>query len=224
MSTTISSTTDAAATLAALNASAGTGTGGVDAAQDRFLKLLVTQLKNQDPLNPMDNAQITSQMAQISTVSGIDKLNATLQGMVTSFSANQSLQATAMIGRSVLVPGTSLELQNGSAQGGIDLPQAADQVVVSIVDGSGQVVHKADLGAQAAGVLGFQWDGVTDSGASAAPGSYSFSIQAVQGGTKVDAVALKFGLVGGVTQGKDGVMLKVNGAGQVALSDVKQVM
>jgi len=224
MSTTIGSSTDAAATFAALTPPAAAGTPGVNEAQDRFLKLLVTQLKNQDPLNPMDNAQITSQMAQISTVSGIDKLNATLQGMVSSFSANQSVQATAMIGHSVLVPGTSLELQNGSAQGGVDLPQAADQVVVSVIDGSGRVVHKADLGAQAAGVLGFQWDGVTDSGASAAPGSYSFSVQALQGGDKVDAVALKFGLVGGVTQGKDGVMLKVNGAGQVALSDVKQVM
>ncbi len=224
MSTTITNTTGAAATLAALNSSGTAGTKSVDGAQDRFLKLLVTQLKNQDPLNPMDNAQITSQMAQISTVSGIEKLNATLQGMASSFSANQSVQATAMIGHSVLVPGTSLELQNGSAQGGVDLPQAADQVVGSVIDGSGRGGHKADLGAQAAGVLGFQWDGVTDSGASAAPGSYSFSVQAVQGGNKVDAVALKFGLVGGVTQGKDGVMLKVNGAGQVALSDVKQVM
>ena len=224
MSTTVTSSTDAAARLAALNSPNATATKGTDDAQDRFLKLLVTQLKNQDPLNPMDNAQVTSQMAQISTVSGIDKLNATLQGMVASFSANQSLQATAMIGRSVLVPGSALLLQDGAAQGGIDLPLAADQVVVSIVDGSGQVVHKVDLGAQAAGVLGFQWDGVTDSGANAAPGSYSFSIKALQGGDKIDAVALELGLVGGVTQGKDGILLKVNGAGQVALSDVKQVM
>ncbi len=172
----------------------------------------------------MDNAQITSQMAQISTVSGIDKLNATLQSMAASFSAGRSLQATAMIGRSVLAPGSALQLQNGVAQGGVSLPQAADKVVVTITDGSGQVVRKVDLGAQAAGVLGFQWDGATDSGANAAPGSYRFSIQAVQGGAKIDALALGLGLVSGVTQGKDGVALKVNGMGQVALSDVKQVM
>jgi flagellar basal-body rod modification protein FlgD len=221
---TIGTTTDAAATIAALSAPAASATSGTNDAQDRFLKLLVTQLKNQDPLNPMDNAQITSQMAQISTVSGIDKLNATLQSMAASFSADQSLQATAMIGRSVFVPGSALQLQNGTAQGGVDLPQAADSVVVSIVDGSGQVVHKVDLGAQAAGVLGFQWDGGTDSGASAAPGSYSFSVEAVQGGKKLDAAALVLGLVSGVTQGKDGVALKVNGLGSVALSNVKQVM
>lgn len=221
---TVGTTTDAAAALAAQAAPAAAGASGTSDAQDRFLKLLVTQLKNQDPLNPMDNAQITSQMAQISTVSGIDKLNATLQSMAASFSADQSLQATAMIGRSVLAPGSALRLQNGAAQGGVSLPQAADKVVVSIVDGSGQVVHKVDLGAQAAGVLGFQWDGLTDSGANAAPGSYSFSIQAIQGSTKIDAVALALGLVSGVTQGKEGVMLKVNGMGSVALSDVKQVM
>jgi flagellar basal-body rod modification protein FlgD len=205
-------------------APAATGTPGTNDAQDRFLKLLVTQLKNQDPLNPMDNAQITSQMAQISTVSGIDKLNTTLQSMAASFSAGQSLQATAMIGHSVLAPGSALQLQNGQALGGVNLPQAADKVVVSIVDGSGLVVHKVDLGAQAAGVVSFQWDGITDSGASAAPGSYSFAVEAVQGGNKIDAVALALGLVSSVKQGANGVMLNVNGVGSVALSDVKQVM
>jgi flagellar basal-body rod modification protein FlgD len=224
MTTTIGNSTDAAASLAAMTAPAAAKASGTNDAQDRFLKLLVTQLKNQDPLNPMDNAQITSQMAQISTVTGIDKLNATLQSMAASFSADQSLQATAMIGHSVLAPGMSLQLQNGTAQGGVSLPQAADKVVVSIVDSSGQVVHKVDLGAQAAGVLGFQWDGVTDSGANAAPGTYSFSIQAVQGSTKIDAVALALGSVIGVTQGTGGVALNVNGMGSVALSDVKQVM
>jgi flagellar basal-body rod modification protein FlgD len=224
MSTTISNSTDAAAAKAALTAPAATGTRGANDAQDRFLKLLVSQLKNQDPLNPMDNAQITSQMAQISTVSGIDKLNATLQSMAASFSAGQSLQATTMIGHSVLVPGTGLQLQNGMAQGGVSLPQAADKVVVSIVDGSGLVVHKVDLGAQAAGVLSFQWDGVTDSGANAVPGKYNFSIQAIQGDTKIDAVALALGLVNSVNQGANGAVLNVSGVGSVALSDVKQVM
>jgi len=129
----------------------------------------VAQLKNQDPLNPMDNAQITSQMAQISTVSGIDKLNSTLQSMAASFNVGQSLQATAMIGHGVFVPGNTLQLENGAAPFGVDLAQAADKVVLSVRDGSGLVVHKVDLGPQPAGVIGFEWDGVTDSGAIAAP-------------------------------------------------------
>jgi len=219
--TTIGSTTDAAA---ALPPAAASGTSATNDAQDRFLTLLVTQLKNQDPLNPMDNAQITSQMAQISTVSGIDKLNTTLQSMAASFSAGQSLQATSMIGHSVFVPGSTLQLASGAAPFGVDLARAADSVVVTIRDGSGQVVHKVDLGAQAAGVLGFQWDGVADSGANAAPGSYSFAVTAVQGGKPITATALALGLVSGVTQGANGTALKVNGMGSVALSDVKQVM
>ena len=223
MSTTVSNATSPTGVAASVP-QALAATPGADDAQDRFLKLLVTQLKNQDPLNPMDNAQMTSQMAQISMVSGIDKLNATLQGMVSSLGASQSLQATAMIGHSVLVPGTALRLQDGTAEGGASLPQPADKVVVSITDASGQLVHQADLGAQPAGVIGFQWDGATDSGAKAAPGTYSFSIRAVQGDTQIDAVALSVGLVSGIAQGQNGVELKINGIGQVPLADVKQVM
>jgi flagellar basal-body rod modification protein FlgD len=222
--TTVGSSTDAAATIAAAAAAGASGATGANEAQDRFLTLLVTQLRNQDPLNPMDNAQITTQMAQISTVSGIDKLNATLQSLAASFSAGQSLQATAMIGHGVFVPGSALKLENGAAAFGLELAQAADAVVLSIRDGAGALVHRAELGPQPAGVLGFEWDGATDSGAAAAPGSYSFALEAVQGGKKIDAAALALGLVSGVTQGKDGVALKVEGMGSVALADVRQVM
>lgn len=219
--TSVGSTTDVAA---AITATAASGATGANEAQNRFLTLLVTQLKNQDPLNPMENAELTTQMAQISTVNGIEKLNATLQGMVSSFNAGQSLQATAMIGRGVYVPGNTMQLANGVATFGVDLPQAADKVVLSVLDGSGREVQKVDLGAQPAGVLGFEWDGATDSGASAAAGSYSFRVEATQGGKKVEATALALGTVSGVTQGKDGVALKVSGLGSVALSDVRQVM
>ena len=216
----VSSIAGAVAAKAVQSTLSATGSEG---AEDRFLKLLVTQLKNQDPLNPMDNAEITSQMAQISTVTGIDKLNSTMQEMATAFSANQSLQATAMVGHRILVPGSTLQLQNGAAAGGLELLQAADRVSISIKDGSGQVVHTVDLGPQPAGVVSFQWDGVVDSGASAVPGNYSFAVEAAQGGKKIDATALALGLVAGVMQGKTGVLLNVNGMGAVALSDVKQI-
>ena len=223
---TVGSTTDATAALAALAAAKdANGTKAADDPQSKFLKLLVAQLKNQDPLNPVDNAQMTSQMAQISTVTGIDKLKTTLQQMATSFNASQSVQATAMIGRNVLVPGSELHLQNGAAQGGVSLTQPVDKLTVSILDASSQVLHTVDLGAQAAaGVVSFQWDGVTDSGAAAVPGSYSFKVEAVQGGNKIDAVALSLGLVTGVTQGASGTLLNVSGKAPVAVSDVKQVM
>src|SRR5690348_4104524 len=149
--------------------------------QDRFLKLLVTQMKNQDPLNPLDNAQVTSQLAQISTVNGIEKLNTTIQAMASSFAAGQSLQAAGMIGKDVLVPASALSLAGGNALFGVDLKQPADQVKVSIYDASGRQVRTMDLGAQAAGSLALAWDGKGSDGAQAADGDYRVSVSAVHG-------------------------------------------
>ena len=121
----------AAALFASLNSSSSSAANTSTAAdtQDRFLKLLVTQMKNQDPLNPMDNAQVTSQMAQLSTVTGIDKLNATLQALSDSMMGNQPLQAASMIGHGVLVPGNGVDLSNGNGYGGIELAQSVDDVL-----------------------------------------------------------------------------------------------
>jgi flagellar basal-body rod modification protein FlgD len=199
---------------------------GTEDPQDRFLKLLVTQMKNQDPLNPLDNAQVTSQLAQISTVSGIDKLNTTLQTMAASFTANQSLQAASMIGRGVLAPGATLALENGAAIGGVELPQTVDRVVVTIKDGSGVVVHSMDLGPQSQGTIAFGWDGIADNGGSAASGNYSFTVSAQQGNNKVDAATLAFGVVNSVTPGAPGQspLLDVGGLGLVGLSAIKQIL
>lgn len=191
--------------------------------EDRFLKLLVTQMQNQDPLNPLDNAQVTSQMAQLSTVSGIDKLNTTLQAMSSSFLSSQSLQAAGMIGRSVLAPGSSLLLQNGAAAGGFELTQSVDHAIVAIKDAAGNTLHRMDLGAQQAGNVMFQWDGVTDSGANAANGAYTFEVSATQGGQTVAATSLAVGKVGSVSLGNSGVMLNTDLLGSVDVTTVKQI-
>lgn len=191
---------------------------------DRFMKLLITQMKNQDPLNPMDNAEVTSQMAQISTVSGIDKLNTTLQNMAASFSANQSLQAVNMIGHSVMVPGSALRLEQGMGLAGVDLPQSVDQVTVTIRDAAGSVVRNMDLGSKPQGIAAFAWDGATDSGDAAADGIYSFSVSALQGSKKIDGSTLAVGQVNSVSPGKDGMLLDVSGLGVIGLTDVKKVL
>ncbi|BCB26711.1 basal-body rod modification protein FlgD [Sulfurimicrobium lacus] len=193
--------------------------------EDRFLKLLVTQMKNQDPLNPLDNAQVTSQMAQLSTVTGINKLNDTVNALSSSFMAGQTLQAASLVGRGVMVPGKQLELSGGAAFGGVDLTQAVDSLTVNIKDASGAVIHSADLGAQkAAGTVPFQWDGTTDSGAVAPDGSYTFEVTAMQAGKKVDATALAVGQVASVSLGAQGATLNVVGLGPVTLSQVKQIL
>lgn len=218
------STTDSAALFAAMNGSNGASKSTANAAQDRFMTLLVTQLKNQDPLNPMDNAQMTSQMAQISTVSGIDKLNATLQALSASMTPNQTLQAAGMIGHGVLVPGNGVQLAGGAGLGGFELPQSTDSTQVSVYDRAGALVRSIDLGAQLAGISKWQWDGTDNSGAMAAEGNYTFTVSAAQGGNPVAATNLQFGLVNSVTQGAQGVAMSVGQLDNIALTQVKQIL
>jgi len=220
-------TNSAAALFASFNANAGSAakTSAAADTQDRFLKLLVTQMKNQDPLNPMDNAQVTSQMAQLSTVTGIDKLNVTLQALSDSMASSQSLQAAAtMIGHGVLVPGSGVDLANGSGYGGIDLAQSVDRLDISIYDQAGALVRNMQLGAQPVGLVNWQWDGRNNSGVSVTEGSYTFTADAAQAGKKVDATALQFGMVNSVSQDSQGVALSVGQLDGIALSQVRQIL
>ncbi len=191
--------------------------------QDYFLKLLVAQMKNQDPLNPLDNAQVTSQLAQLNTVEGINKLATKLDALLGNNNAAQSLQAAALVGHSVMAPGTTLALQNGQAVGGIELTGAVDHVTVTIKDASGRVVHTTDLGAQDAGVMNFVWDGSTDAGTAAAAGNYSFAVDAKAGSSKVVANTLSTGVVTSVSPGADGASLLVGGLGTFAFSQIRQI-
>ncbi|OGS90568.1 MAG: flagellar biosynthesis protein FlgD [Gallionellales bacterium GWA2_60_18] len=219
-------TNSAAALFASLNAKSGSASNASSVAdtQDRFLKLLVTQMKNQDPLNPMDNAQVTSQMAQLSTVTGIDKLNVTLQALSDSLMGNQTLQAASMIGHGVLVGGEGVELSGGAGYGAFELEQSAESVKVSIYDQSGALVRNVDMGAQPAGIVKWAWDGMDGAGSSTPDGVYSFAVNATQGGKSVDATTLQFGMVSSVTQGKEGVTLSIGQMDGIALSQVRQVL
>jgi flagellar basal-body rod modification protein FlgD len=210
---------------ATATATAGTGGGASDPSiGDRFLTLLVTQLQNQDPLNPMDNAQLTSQLAQISTVTGVNKLNDSMSALAASLGANQYLQSAGLVGHSVLVPGEKLQLSEHAAPGGFTLPQDVDSVVVTVSDASGRVVRQIDLGAQTAGTQTFDWDGNTDSGAVAADGVYTFSLRASSGGTAVTAESLMSGHVDGVVLDASGkTILQLGRLGRVELSLVREI-
>ena len=195
----------------------------INETQDRFLKLLVAQMKNQDPLNPLDNAEVTSQLAQISTVNGIDKLNETMKLLLSDFDASRSLEATAMIGRNVLVPGTSMQLDDGAAIAGIELSQPVDQLVVTIKDNAGIAIRELALGPQPAGIKDFAWDGLTDSGSSAVDGNYSFSVSARQGDKDIAANALVVGHVNSIEPSNKGVVLDLGKLGLANLSAIKQI-
>lgn len=218
----ISST--ASSTTTSATAATGSTTNAVAESQDRFLKLLVTQMRNQDPLNPMDNAQVTSQMAQLSTVSGIDKLNSTLQALSSSMIASQSMQAASMIGHVVMVPGSKIELVNGQSAAALELTQPADSVSVAITDASGNVVRNMNLGSQSTGNVAVQWDGLNDLGQPVADGSYNFSAKALLGGVESSVGTMSYGLVNSVMQGTQGATLNVAQIGEVSLSSVKQIL
>lgn len=228
-------------------AGAGTagGTAAADAAanasQDRFMTLLVAQMKNQDPLNPMDNAQVTSQIAQINTVKGIDQLNQTVQKLLGNADAAQSMQAAALIGHTALVAGKSIELIAGvngtsgtngnggtsaaSGTGGFSLAAAAEDVTLTISAASGQVVHRTQLGGLGAGLHHFTWDGKTDAGAAAQPGAYTFAVTARSGGSDAAAETLSALRIDGVTPGAAGAggpALQLRGALPVQMNQVRQ--
>lgn len=209
--------------MAAMNPKATTQTSATDI-QNRFMTLLISQMKNQDPLNPMDNSQVTSQMAQLSTVSGIDKLNTTLQSLMGSYQSSQTLQATAMIGHGVLTPGNSMTLANGSAAFGIDVTTAASNVQVNIQDSTGATIDTLNLGAQSVGTVPLSWDGKTSSGATAPDGQYTFKVSASTNGQSTDgASGLSYGQVSSVSTSSTGVTLNVANVGQVNLANVVQI-
>jgi len=210
--------------LNAVNGTNSTATSSTQEAQDRFMKLLVTQMKNQDPLNPLDNAQVTSQLAQLSTVTGIDKLNTTVESLITNVQSSQTLQATNMIGHNVLVSGSSTTLSNGSSLFGIELPASASSVTVTIRDSAGNAVRTMALGAVEAGTYPLQWDGKNDQGVAAANGTYKFEVSAKSSGQAIAATTLSMAQVAGVSNSTQGVQLKLSDATSIGLSDIKQIL
>jgi|JRYF01.1.fsa_nt_gb flagellar basal-body rod modification protein FlgD len=205
---------DSAASLTAALGSGGKAEAG---SADRFLKLLVTQLQNQDPLNPMDNAELTSQMAQINTVTGIENLNNSVQAMHASFLQMQALQGAGLVGRDVTVDGNRLKLVDGRLEGGFSLAGPADAVQVEILNPAGQVVDTLQLGAQDSGRHGFDWD----ASKLADPSGHSFRVSARLGSAEVAATPLMLDRVTSVAlDGSNGLMLTLEQNGRVPYGDI----
>ena len=195
----------------------------VDEAQYRFMTLLVTQMQNQDPLNPMDNAQVTSQMAQLSTVTGINKLNETMSSIINSVQVGQSYQATGMIGHAVLVPGNNLSHTEEGGYFGVDVPNGADSVTVNIKDGAGQVIRTLTFGEQEVGVNALAWDGKLEDGTVAPSGNYSYEITAKLGDSKTSSTALSLAQVQSVSNKNGSIRLNLSNNTDVAVSDVVEI-
>ena len=210
-------TTTAVNNFAALNGTAATQTANEAGSADRFLKLLVTQMQNQDPMNPMDNAEITSQMAQINTVNGIEKLNTTVAGLSGQFDTLQVMTGASLVGRDVTLKGNKLAVEDGKAVGGFDLTGTADRVKLEVLSPAGRVVDTLNLGAQSAGRHGFEW--AAKEGASGT--GYTFRVTATQGSAAVTTTALMRDRVDAVNADGSGLVLQTRNNGPIAYGDVK---
>jgi len=192
--------------------------------QSDFLKLMTAQMSNQDPFQPQSNTEMIAQMAQFSTVTGIQQLNTTASSMQTEIAQNRIATSASFIGKSVLVPGsTALADSTGGISGAIDLPSSATGLTVNITRSTGELVKSIDLGSNPAGLVGFSWDGKDTSGNAVGDASYNVSAQMTNGGAPTAAATDVYGPIteAPVPSGTDPQTFKVGGVGTVNLTDIK---
>ena len=192
---------------------------------DTFMKLMVTQLNNQDPFKPMENGDFLGQIAQFGSVTGLDKLNRQIQDLSSSLTSGQALQAGSLVGREVLVPTDMGVRQSGRAvRGQVELAESSADVTLRVYDPFGQLVREMSLGPAEAGNFRFTWDGLSDQGDFMPPGRYRLEVAARQGERNVVQQTELFADVESVSlSGADGLTLNLAGLGPVAFNSVKQI-
>jgi flagellar basal-body rod modification protein FlgD len=189
--------------------------------QSDFLKLMVTQMTNQDPTKPMDSTQMVAQMAQFSQVAATQQLQSSFDSLATNLSGDQFVRAAALVGQEVLVPSSATKLEDGTMSGAVNVGTSGTYVNVQIKDSSGNVVRTIPLGQPDAGLTKFSWDGKSDDGTQLPDGVYQMS--ATSGGTAIDTFVR--GKVEGVgASGTDGTYVQVAGYGGALLSQIAQIL
>ncbi len=201
--------------------------------QNQFLTLLTAQLQNQDPLNPLENTELTSQLAQINTVSGIAGISEKITALMSALNNNQGIQAASIIGKNILTNGNQITLSSytdesgntsSAAYGGIKLESNADKVVVKITNGSTEV-RSIDLGAKNAGIVSFAWDGIDNYGNLRTDGNYKFTVEATQQDSGVIATTMQYSPVYAVSRNSTGdFVLDLGDKGTIKLDEVQQII
>lgn len=209
------------ASTGAATGSASRNDSSAQAVQDRFLKLLVAQLDNQDPMNPLDNAQMTSQIAQLNTVTGIENLNNTVSTVLSQMASMQALQGAAMVGHDVLTEGSALQVSDAVGRGGFDLATSADSVKVQVRTAGGTLVDTIEMGGLAAGRHSFTWDAAAYAGSTA---GLSFTVLPTAGNVPVTATALQRSRVEAVSSENNVLTLQLAGGQSLPYSSVKAIL
>ena len=191
--------------------------------QEDFLKLLMTQLQNQDPMEPMDNGEFMGQMAQFSTVEGITEMGESIDGLVSIYQGQQMSANASMIGKKALVDGNWAQLEGGKLAGAIDLTTAANDLRVDVKSETGELMASIGLGSKMAGVQEFSWDGIKQDGTTAPEGNYYLSASAVRDGQSTVPAMQVYGTVNSVQMKGGEVTLNVSGQGNVSFNSVKRI-
>jgi len=195
--------------------------------QDDFLMLMIEQFRNQDPFAPMENGEFIAQMAQFSQVAGIAEMNDSMKDLAGSIGASQALQASTMVGRSVLADGNVATLgADTPLKGGVELPYGTNAAFVRIFDSQGQPVREISLGSRPAGLATFEWDGLLPDGERAEAGNYlvaaglrNSGVEEPLGtlvGTRVTSISL--------TSGGRSAQITTEAGEQLSLSQVRAIM
>ena len=194
--------------------------------QEQFLELMTAQIRNQDPFEPLDNGEFLSQIAQFSTVSGIQDLQESFSSFAGSLSSNQALQASALVGRSVLVNSeASILPPSGKIEGAVQLSDSSSEVKVEFYNAAGELIRQLPLGAQEPGVIQFSWNGFADSGVPAPAGVYQITATAAVDGETVALGTLVKDNVESVILGRpgEGTTLNLSSLGPTDFNRVEEI-
>jgi len=197
---------------------------GNDLGKNEFLELLVAQLNNQNPLEPQENGEFIGQLAQFSTVEGVEKLNSSMETILSGYQSSQALQASSLVGRKVIVPTEKAVVDTSETfKASLILPTSSSNVYVNVYDDAGAVVNRINMGPQEAGNVSFMWDGKDASGNTLPPGTYKFEAQATYNGETKGLYTLLPANVDSVTLGGNELLLNLAGLGSVPLSQVQVI-
>ncbi|MFK8332769.1 flagellar hook assembly protein FlgD [Pseudomonas sp. BJa5] len=203
-----------------------TGTAGSALGKDAFLQLLVTQMKNQNPLDPQENGEFVAQLAQFSSLEGIQTLNDSVANIGGAFLSSVALQASSLVGRNVVVQTDKAVVDTSKEmRGSVNLTSSSTATTVGIYDSDGELVRTLDLGSQKGGRVDFTWDGKDSDGAVAPAGTYSFKASGTIEGVATTMTTNLPASVSSVTMGSNGseMMLNLAGLGSIGLSKIQSI-
>lgn len=195
--------------------------------QEDFLTLMISQFRNQDPFEPMDNGDFLGQLAQFGTVSGIENLNSAFAGLAGSIQSEQALQAANLVGHDVLAATDIGYLEDGGAiSGAIELDSSVSNIQIEITDVNGELVQRLEIGERPPGLTRFEWDGLDLDGETAPEGHYQITTRVIRGGTFENVQPLLQANIDSVSLGRygQGLILNIRGGDTLSLSQVNRIL